>query len=233
MDFERFERELRALFDDFPASEHPNGRRFTRVLDEVPGLARENNLALLNLAASMVEPGESYVEVGTHHGTSLIAAMVGNDEVDFVAVDDFSFSDGSRKRLERNLERFGIEPPTILHGNAFELIPGGALGERRVSVYYYDNGHEYQQQLDGLRMIEPWLAERALLIVDDTDWERVERATRAYLEQQPRARLLIWIPGKDNGFPAWWEGVQVLAWDSEAVPVVEPVEAAIALEVPA
>jgi predicted O-methyltransferase YrrM len=233
VDFERFERELHELFEDFPASAHPRGQRFDRVLDDVPGLARENNLALLNLAASMVEPGESYVEIGTHHGTSLIAAMVGNEGIDFVAVDNFSFSEGSRERLDENISRFGMERPTILEGDAFELIPGGALGDRRVAVYYYDNGHEYEQQLDGLRMIEPWLAERALLIVDDTDWERVDRATRAYLDQQRRARLLVWIPGKERGYPAWWEGVQVLAWEADVAPVLEPAEAVVALEVPA
>jgi predicted O-methyltransferase YrrM len=232
VDFERFERELHELFDDFPASTHPKGQRFDRVLADVPGLARENNLALLNLAASLVEPGESYVEIGTHHGTSLIAAMVGNEERDFVAVDNFSLG-GSRERLHENIARFGMEHPTILEGDAFELIPGGALGERRVSVYYYDNGHTYEQQLEGLRMIEPWLAERALLIVDDTDWDRVASATRDYLEQQPHARLLVWIPGKDNGYPAWWEGVQVLAWEADAAPVLEPAEATVALEVPA
>ena len=74
-------------------------------------------------------------------------------------------------------------------------------------------------------MIEPWLADRALLIVDDTDWNDVERATRDYLEQQPRARLLVWIPGKDNGYPAWWEGVKVLAWEADASPTLSPAEA--------
>jgi protein O-GlcNAc transferase len=217
VDFERFERELHELFDDFPASEHPRGQRFDRVLEDVPGLARENNLALLNLAASMVEPGESYVEIGTHHGTSLIAAMIGNEETDFVAVDNFSFSDGSRERLDENLSRFGMENPTILEGDAFQLIPGGALGERRVSVYYYDNGHEYEQQLDGLRMVEPWLAERALLIVDDTDWERVERALDDYLAEQPRARRILTIDGSSRGSPQWWEGMQVLVWDAPGV----------------
>ena len=59
MDVDAFEPALHALFDDFPSSTHPNGRRFTRILDEVPGLACENNLALLNLAASMLEPGRA------------------------------------------------------------------------------------------------------------------------------------------------------------------------------
>jgi precorrin-6B methylase 2 len=162
----------------------------------VPGLACENNLALLNLAASMLEPGESYVEVGSLRGTSLIAAMVGNEDADFVAIDDFSMQDASRKQLEGNVKQFGLDVPTIVEGDAFQVSPvGRARGEER-RVYYYDAGHSYEQQLDGLRMIEPWLADRALLIVDDTDWEQVEQATRDYLEQQPKARLLVWIPAR-------------------------------------
>jgi protein O-GlcNAc transferase len=230
LDIDRFEPALHELFEEFPISEHPNGRRFTRILDEVPGLARENNLALLNLAASMLGPEECYVEVGTYRGTSLIGAMVGNDECEYVAIDDFSMGKGTRRELERNLKHFALEQPTILEGDAFELVPGGALGERRVGVYYYDDGHEYDEQLDGLRMIEPWLADRALLIVDDTDWEQVARATRDYVEQQPRARLLVWIPGKDNGYPAWWEGMQVLGWDAEVeVPVAAETAAVVEL----
>ena len=225
MHVDRFEPALHALFDDFPVSDEPHGRRFTRILDEVPGLTRENNLALLNLAASLLEPGECYVEVGTYRGTSLIGAMVGNDEADFVAIDDFTMEGGSREQLDANLERFAVEPPTIIEGDAFQLVPGGALEGRTVGVYYYDAGHTYEKQLDGLRMVEPWLAERALLIVDDTDWADVERATRDYLEQQPRARVLVWIPGKDNGYPHWWEGVKVLAWESRAGVAPEPARA--------
>ena len=233
MDIDRFEPALHALFEEFPVSPHPSGRRFSRILDEVPGLACENNLALLNLAASMLDDGESYVEIGTYRGTSLIAAMIGNEDADFVAIDDFSFRDASRDQLEANLRRFRLDVPTIVEADAFEAVPSGALAGRRVGVYYYDGGHAYEQQVDALRMIEPWLADRALLIVDDTDWEHVERATRDYVDQQPRARLLVWIPGKDNGYPAWWEGVKVLAWEAHGDASVEPARAAAAVEVPA
>jgi len=135
----------------------------------------------------------------------------------------------ARPQLERNVEQFGLEVPTIVEGDAFQVVPSGALAGKSVGVYYYDAGHSYEQQLDGLRMIEPWLADRALLIVDDTDWEQVERATRDYLEGQPKARLLVWIPGKDNGYPHWWEGVKVLAWESDAGALPEPAARAAAV----
>ncbi len=212
MDADRFLRELPELFDDFPRSEHPRDRRFAAILEEVGGLARENNLALLNLAASLRGEGESYVEVGSFKGLSLIAAMLGN-EGDFVGIDNFSLGEGSRAQLEQNLRRYGLEGETILEGDAFELLRSGALAGRSVGVYYYDAGHSYEQQLDGLRLAERHLAPGALLLVDDTDWERVERACDDYLAGQSRARRLITIDGKDRGQPQWWEGMQALVWD--------------------
>ena len=90
MDVERFAAELPGLFEDYPRSHVPKGRRFDDVVEGIPNLATENVLALLNLAASLLGAGESYVEVGSFYGASLIGAMRGN-EGDFVAIDRFSF----------------------------------------------------------------------------------------------------------------------------------------------
>jgi protein O-GlcNAc transferase len=221
VDVQAFATRLPELFDDFPRSERPRGRRFDDLIAGVPNLATENVLALLNLAASLLAPGESYVEVGTYQGASLIGAMRGNTGA-FVAIDAFSFGPlevkglrlpaASRTALEANLRRFGAEGGTILEGDAFELLEGGALGNRRVGVYYFDGPHDYDSQVRGLRAVEPWLAKEALLVVDDFDWEAVGRATRDYLAGQPQAGLLFEIGGSDKDQPQWWEGVAVLAW---------------------
>lgn len=215
MDVERFARELPLLFDDFPRSASPRDRRFERVLAEVPGLGAENNLALVALAASLLDTGESYVEVGAWMGRSLIAAALAAER-DVVGIDDFSFRDGSRQELEANLARFGVGRVTILEGDAFRLLRERALEGRRVGVYYYDAAHSYEEQLDGLRLAEPYLAERALVVVDDSDWTQVAAATRDYLASEPRARLLLEIEGSSRGQPHWWEGVQLIAWDAKA-----------------
>src|SRR4051812_27013704 len=221
MDIDRFLAELPQLFDDFPGSPQPNGRRFDDVIAGTPNLAEENVLALLNLAASLLGPGESYVEVGSLFGASLIGAMRGNSG-DFVAIDNFGFPGtstrgrnvppGSREGLEDALGRFGAEGVTILEGDAFDLLEGGALGDRKVGVYYYDGPHDEALQVRGLEAIEPYLADEALLIVDDNDWEHVGRATHTYLAQQPKARLLFEIGGARDNQPSWWEGVAVLGW---------------------
>jgi predicted O-methyltransferase YrrM len=209
---DRFLEELPRLFDDFPRSEHPRDRRFQPVVDGVTNLARENNLALLNLAASLLGPDEAYVEVGVYHGASLISAMLGNDDKRIVGIDSFAFEGTSLEGIEANAARFGLPRPELIVGDAFELVPGGALDGIPIGVWYYDAAHDYDSQVDGLRIAEPHLAPGALMIVDDTDWERVDRAMEDYLAAQPRATRILTLDGSDRGAPQWWEGMQVLRW---------------------
>ena len=213
MDADRFVRELPGLFEDFPRSEHPRDRRFAPIVEQIENLTAENVLALLNLAASCLGPDEAYIEVGVYHGASLIAAMLGNEDHRFVGIDNFEFRDGSPEHVEGNLQRFGVPRPDLLLGDAFELVPSGVLGDTPVGVWYYDASHSYEDQLEGLRIAEPYLAPGALMIVDDTDWEQVERAMDDYLAEQPRARRILALDGKDRGFPQWWEGIQALVWE--------------------
>ncbi len=220
MDADRFAAELPGLFDDFPRSEIPRGRRFDDVIGGIPNLATENVLALLNLAASLLGPDESYVEVGSFYGASLIGAMRGHTG-DFVAIDRFSFDvpevrgrplpKANRAGLEESLARFSADSATILEGDAFELIEGGALGDRQVGVYYWDGPHDYDGQLRGMRAIEPWLAPEALIVVDDYDWGTVAQATHDYVSTDPRAELLVEIGGEAADQVWWWDGVAVVA----------------------
>jgi predicted O-methyltransferase YrrM len=213
VDVDRFLAELPALFDDFPRSEHPRDRRFAPILEQVENLASENVLALLNLAASCLGPNEAYVEVGVLHGASLIATTLGNEGKRIVGIDNFSLRDGSAAKVEENFERFELPKPELLEGDVFELVPGGALDGAAIGVWYYDASHEYEAQLEGLRIAEPHLVRGGLIIVDDTDWERVDRAMDDYVAAQPQARRILTLDGKDRGSPQWWEGMQVLVWD--------------------
>ena len=155
MDADRFLEGLPALFDDFPAPSTPAtaaSRPCSRASRTSP---RENILALLNHAASCLDPGEAYVEIGVYHGASLIAAMLGNEDKRVVAIDSFAFRDASLEQVEANLERFGVPRPEILVGDVFELVRAGALDGVPVGVWYYDAAHDYEAQVEGLRIAEP------------------------------------------------------------------------------
>jgi predicted O-methyltransferase YrrM len=213
MNADRFLEELPSLFEQYPHSEHPIDRRFAPIVDEVENLARENNLALLNLAARCLDGSEAYVEIGVFHGASLIAAMLGNEAKRFVGIDSFAFRGATLEKVHENLARHRLTLPELIVGDAFELVPAGALDDVAIGVWYYDAAHSYEAQLEGLRIAEPRLAPGALVIVDDTDWDDVARAMDDYLAEQPLARRILTIDGKSRGAPQWWEGMQVLVWD--------------------
>ena len=221
MDTGRFASELPRLFDDFPRSARPRGRRFDDLVREVPNLAMENNFALINLAASLLGPGESYVEAGTYMGASLIAAARDNDGVELIGIDDFSIGPvqeidrtlppADRAALEHHLERFGVEA-SILEGDAVEVLGSDGLGGRSVGLFYYDACHDYDAQLEALQLVEPYLAGPSLVIVDDSEWERVRDSVRDYLAGQPRAELVLEIPGRRAGYPQWWHGMTIVSY---------------------
>jgi protein O-GlcNAc transferase len=215
MDASVFLDELHRAFDDFPNDLAPRDPLFERILRDVGGLAKPNNLALIAAATSALAPGESYVEAGSFKGASLIAACYGK-RGNFVGIDDFSMGEATRELLVANLRAFDCSHATIIESDVFEALTDGSLAGRHVGVYYYDAAHGREQQLAGLRLIEPYLSEESLLIVDDTDWKEVEQAVDEYLASQPSAMELLRLRGKDGGSPAWWEGMRVLRWNASS-----------------
>jgi len=211
MDPERFIAELSELFDDFPNSDRPRGARYDDIVDAVENLSTENNLALLNCAARMLEPGESYVEVGSYQGASLIGAMRGNEDKEFVAIDRFEWA--SRQRFDANLERFAVSGATVIEGDAFEVLESELLDGRQIGAMFWDADHSRDGQLRGLRDVEPRLAPGALVICDNADRPNVGKAIDDWLLEQPRALSLLELPGRTRGMPWWHDGIRVCRWE--------------------
>ena len=118
----------------------------------------------------------------------------------------------SRGALDANLERFGVGGATILEGDTIDVLRSGALGDRRVGVFYYDACHDTDVTLEALRLVEPALTDPALVIVDDSDWTEVRRAVDDYLAARPQVRKLVEIEGAAAERPWWWAGMVALAW---------------------
>ena len=221
MDAGGFLAALPGLFDDFPKSERPAERRFDDIIATVPNLSTENNLALLNLAASLLPSAESYVEVGSFLGASLIGAMRGNEDKDFVAIDrfesttqPFSSSDSlvSRDAFDANLKRFGATGATVIEGDAFEVLESTQVEHLTVGVFFWDADHTHEGQLRGLRDIQTRLASDAVLIIDNADRPEVVAGINEWLLEQPRARLALELGGRTRGQPWWHDGIRILRW---------------------
>jgi predicted O-methyltransferase YrrM len=217
MDLEAFQAKLAGLFGGDLRADHPVGRRFRDVVADVPGMATEHKLALLNLAAAHLGPGEAYLEVGSFKGLSLIGAMLGNPDRRFYAIENFlEFNpDGTaRAELEANLARWaGPGRVRVLEGDCFDLLRRGEGPEEPVGVYFYDGAHGRLPHYLALGVAEPWLADRALVVIDDASWPIVARATDRYVAAHPGYRLLFDLAADHEEDPRWWNGVRVYAFE--------------------
>jgi predicted O-methyltransferase YrrM len=217
MDLETFQANLAGLFGGDLRADHPVDRRFRDLLADVPGMATENKVALLNLAAAHLGPGEAYLEVGSFKGLSLIGAMLGNPGRRFYAIENFlEFNpDGTaRDELEANLARWaGPGRARVLEGDCFDLLAGGRGPREPVGVYFYDGAHGRLPHYLALGVAERWLADRALVVIDDASWPIVARATDRYMAAHPGYRLLFDLAAEREEDPRWWNGVRVYAFE--------------------
>jgi predicted O-methyltransferase YrrM len=191
-------------------AEHPRDRRLAMLLRKVEGLASENKLMLLNLAAHHLAPGEIYVEVGSWRGLSLAGAAAGN-AAEIYACDDFSSLRRDRRALQRTLERYTAPGQVRFYDSDFrEFLTLVPWLPKKVGVYFYDAGHSFAEQFQALELILPSLSDDALVVVDDTNDAPVRAANRLFLRHTPGLELVADIRTAADRSPTWWNGLQVL-----------------------
>jgi protein O-GlcNAc transferase len=222
MNLLRFQNSLSGLFQGWgTASAKPTSNRFERVLREIGGMTTKGVLQLLNLAVECLEPGECYCEVGSYRGATLAGALLGHSGVSAHAVDNFSEFDrenNNKDVLAANLRRFEIDKQVTFHHLDFEAFFLNVRSTTlRLGVYLYDGAHDYRSQLLGLLLAVPVLAERALLVVDDSNWPEVKQACWDFMAVYPQCRLLYDLATPGNCHPSFWNGLYVMAWEASAV----------------
>jgi predicted O-methyltransferase YrrM len=217
MDTKRFAEQLPQLFDGDVGADHPADRRFKALMEDVQGMSSENALALLNLAARLLPEDEAYLEVGSYKGLTLTAAMLGNDKAEFHAIESFrEFGvdpEATKAELFANLGRWVDTSRLSLHvGDAFRLLSRGGVARRPVGVYFYDGNHSRTAHAIALAIAEPFLADEALVIVDDASWPFVAEPTERYVGRTPGYELLFDLRADRDYEARWWNGVKVYSY---------------------
>jgi predicted O-methyltransferase YrrM len=217
VDVQSFASALPGLFGGDLAAERPLDGRFRQLMDDVPGMSSENKLALLNLAGSLLPPGEAYLEVGSWKGLSIIAAALGNDSSHFYAIESFrGFGVDrleSRNELQTNLERWNVsDRVSLIVDNAFRSLRRRDSIMQPIGVFFYDGSHDRLAHYLALGMAEPVLADEALVIIDDSSRPVVGRTTDLYVRTHPGYTLLFDLDARHEADPRWWNGIRVYAF---------------------
>lgn len=223
MDYQRFIEQLPGLYDNWGLpSVQPKSRQFRDMFCQVQGMTTPNITQLLNFALACMEADEVYCEVGCFQGATLVGALLNHPERVAYAIDNFSEFDilqENQGRLMQNLAMFNLQNQVFFCNQDFEAFFADLRELQtsdRIGVYFYDGAHDYRSQLMGLLLARPFLAERALIIVDDSNWEPVQQANWDFIAAHPECDLLLDLPTPSNGHPTFWNGLQILRWDAQA-----------------
>ncbi len=192
---------------------------YCAVLDSVQGMTTPSTMHLLNLAVQFMAPNECYLEVGTWRGATLIGALLGNDALG-IAIDDDSMNEHDNDERESrevwydNVFKFDI-------GARAEYVNGSVpsvwneIGLRsNVGVYLFDGDKSTKDAAyEGLSGVIPFLADEALIFVDDANEITIRLAVHKLEHAYPKQLVKILdIPTPGNCWPCFWNGIMALAW---------------------
>jgi hypothetical protein len=143
----------------------------------IPGMSGRKYRSFINNLIEQL-PAPRYLEVGSWAGSTLCSAIFGN-EVDAVAVDDWSQYGGPSDQFFRNLAEFKGAARVSFLEKDFRQIDFATFGATfgRFGVYLFDGPHDLQDQYDGIMLAQPVVEPCYVQIVDDWNWSVVRDGT--------------------------------------------------------
>ncbi|MGI0489279.1 tetratricopeptide repeat protein [Pantanalinema rosaneae CENA516] len=220
MDYQKFIHYLPDFYSHWgQASVQPQDDRFQAVLQQVTGMTTPGVLQLLNFAVACMEPGEVYCEVGCFQGATVIGALLDHTDRMAYAVDQFSefgIDVENLNQLIQNLTTFDLENQVFFCNQDFEAFFADVRElqtDDRIGVYFYHAADDYRSQMMGLLLAKSFLADRALMIVDNRNRDAVQQANWDFIAAHPQCDLLLDLSTPEPNHPSFGNGIQVLRWD--------------------
>lgn len=178
------------------------------------GLSSRACRLFLNMLCS--KPSTRYLEVGTHTGSSLIAACYNNPLGRAVAIDDWSMDKNSKPKLLDNLKYFDANlrrKPELIEAEAFSMDKS-KLGQ--FDVYFYDGHHSANSTEKGLTCFWNNLAPVSIVVMDDYSIVRVQQGTIRAIDKlgcKQHLRYAWTLPGGKGFEHLYWGGLAVMVFD--------------------
>jgi hypothetical protein len=209
--------------------------------DVLGGLSGRATVGALQRLVGLVADHRSlcYLEIGVFQGLSLLSVAIEHRGFACFGIDNFSILDPKGENLgivHDRTRRLGATNAHLINRDyeaALEHL-SDHIGERKVAVFFIDGAHDYRSQLMALLLVRPFLAERAVVMIDDANYLDVRLATRDFLLTHPEFKMVFEAYSPDHPanldaatlarFEAGWlNGVNVLVLDRENVlPVMLP-----------
>jgi hypothetical protein len=186
---------------------------------------------LQRLSEVAISEDSCYVEVGVFQGLTLLSVAKAIPNQSVFGIDNFAFFDREGKNYnivkdrQKQLNLNNVNLINEDYEDALENL-GKHIGNKKVAVYFIDGPHDYRSQLMCLELIKPFLAENAIILVDDCNYLHVRQANRDFLITNPSFKLLfesytnvhplnLTEKERENHSKGWWDGVNIIVHDPE------------------
>lgn len=172
-----------------------------------------------------------YCEVGVFQGMTLLSTAHANPQIPCFGIDNFSQFDteGRNHALVRErADRLGVTNARIVDADFEDALRRAEqwLNGRAIGVYFVDGPHDYRSQIVCLLQAKRLLAEGAVIVVDDSNYEHVRRANADFLASHDDFALLFeaYTPchpanmdeaAREVAVRGWWNGVNILVHDPD------------------
>jgi|GEM_PF-1514193 len=195
-----------------------------RRLAEMPKMSTIAIGAIVNSAVAAMAPGTAFVNVGVWHGYSFLAGLLDNPDKRAFGIDNFSQFGGPRDEFLARFESLRSPEHSFADSDYRDFFQSGF--SEPIGVYIYDGEHSYENQLEGLRVAEPFFADDCLIVVDDTNWRAPRKATFDFIAHSQRTYSVLFDVRTAGQHPTLWNGLVVLrAGAAAGRPPVEEIRA--------
>jgi predicted O-linked N-acetylglucosamine transferase (SPINDLY family) len=222
MDYHRFFQTLPTLYQDWGLiSMRPISEEFLSIQTQVNSATNINTLPLLNLAVDCLEEGEIYCQIGCSDSAMLIGSLVNHPEQIAYIADDFALTGeeeqlSALEALNNSLSLFNLEDQVIFAPQNFEEFFADlreVAPETKIGVYFYTAASDYRSQLLSLLLAKPFLSERALITINNSNYGMVQQATYDFLASNPESELLLDLSTPKENHYTFGNGIYILSWN--------------------
>lgn len=178
----------------------------------------------------LLDENSCYLEVGVYRGLTLLSVAKEIGEHKAYGIDNFAFFDRDGKNfgiVKERIAKLNLSNVEVINKDYEDALENlkQELGGKKVGVYFIDGPHDYRSQLMCLLLIKPFLAENAVILIDDSNYQHVRQANRDFLISHPEFKLLYESYTKHHPLNAapenrgefekgWWNGINILVKDT-------------------
>lgn len=177
----------------------------------IHGMSSPKVRHLLNNLCNL--PKATYLEIGCWKGSTLIAALSGNERQlqDAVAIESFSAFGQPREEFFQNVKTFiPFAPLRFFEAECFS-IDKAATFRYPINVYFYDGNHDFLSQHKAFSDFNAFFDDVFIAVVDDWNWGEVRDGTRTAFKELGYQILFEreFLTNSNGDMNSWWNGLYV------------------------